>query len=157
MSDLSTDNALTIQLPGTEQRLTIPSIRARRAETTVEIPSGGSLALAGMIQEQTKQQISGLPGLLQLPILGSLFRSRDYVNRKSELVIIVTPYIVRAVAHKDLSRPDDGFADSSDPAAICSVGSTRSTAFPPKAISRSGPTMAITDSFSTDPRQGDDR
>ena len=118
VSDLSTDNALTVQLPGSEQRLTIPSIRARRAETTIEIPSGGSLALAGMIQEQTKNQINGLPGLLQLPILGTLFKSRDYVNRTSELVIIVTPYIVRAVALKDLSRPDDGFADASDPAQI---------------------------------------
>ena len=54
----------------------------RRAETTVELPSGGSLAMAGMIQEQTKQQINGLPGLLQLPVLGALFKSRDYVNRR---------------------------------------------------------------------------
>ena len=71
-----------------------------------------------MIQEQTKHQISGLPGLMQLPVLGTLFKSRDYVNRQTELMVIVTPYIVRAVAQKDLSRPDDGFADSSDPAAV---------------------------------------
>ena len=96
--------------------LTIPSIRTRRAETTVEIPSGGALAMAGMIQEQTKQQINGIPGLMQLPILGTLFKSRDYVNRQTELMVIVTPYIVRAVAQKDLSRPDDGFADACDPA-----------------------------------------
>ena len=83
----------------------------------MEIPSGGSLAMAGMIQEQTKQQINGLPGLMQLPVLGTLFKSRDYVNRQTELMVIVTPYIVRAVAQKDLSRPDDGFADPSDPAA----------------------------------------
>ena len=68
----------------------------RRADTTVEIPSGGALALAGMIAEQTKQQINGLPGLMQLPVLGSLFKSRDYINRQSELMILVTPYIVRA-------------------------------------------------------------
>ena len=74
--------------------------------------------MAGMIQEQTKQQISGLPGLMQVPVLGTLFKSRDYVNRQTELMVIVTPYIARAVAQKDLSRPDDGFADSSDPAAI---------------------------------------
>ena len=61
--------------------LTIPSIKTRRAETTVEIPSGGSLAMAGMIQEQTKQQINGIPGLMQLPILGTLFKSRDYINQ----------------------------------------------------------------------------
>ena len=64
------------------------------AETTVEIPSGGSLAMAGMIEEQTKQQLNGIPGLMQLPVLGTLFKSRDYVNRQTELTVIVTPYIV---------------------------------------------------------------
>ena len=116
VSDLSTDNAMTLQVPGSSQSLTIPSIKTRRAETVVEIPSGGSLAMAGMIQEQTKQQINGLPGLMQLPILGTLFKSRDYVNHQTELMVLVTPYIVRAVAQKDLSRPDDGFADPTDPA-----------------------------------------
>jgi len=67
-----------------------------------------------MIQEQTKQQINGVPGLMQLPILGSLFRSRDYINNQTELMVLVTPYIVHAVAQKQLSRPDDGFADPSD-------------------------------------------
>ena len=52
---------------------------------------------------------------MQLPILGTLFKSRDYVNRQTELMILVTPYVVRAVAQKDLSRPDDGFADATDP------------------------------------------
>ena len=118
VSDLSNANALTISVPGTAQTVTVPSIRTRRAETTVEIPSGGSLAMAGMIQDQTKQQINGLPGLMELPILGPLFKSRDYVNQRSELMVLVTPYVVRAVAQKELSRPDDGFADSSDPAAV---------------------------------------
>jgi pilus assembly protein CpaC len=71
-----------------------------------------------MIQEQTKHQISGLPGLMQLPVLGALFKSRDYVNSQTELMVIVTPYIARAVASKDLSRPDDGFADVADPSAV---------------------------------------
>jgi pilus assembly protein CpaC len=115
VSDLSTDNAMTLSVPGSTQSLTIPSISTRRAETTVEIPSGGSLALAGMIQEQTKHQINGVPGLMQVPILGSLFRSRDYINHQTELMVLVTPYVVRAVAQKDLSRPDDGFADPNDP------------------------------------------
>lgn len=119
VSEISPDNALTLTQSITTTQtntLTIPSIKTRRAETTLEIPSGGSMALAGLIHEQTKQQINGVPGLLQLPILGQLFKSRDYINRQSELVIIVTPYIVRAVAQKDLSRPDDGFTESSDPA-----------------------------------------
>jgi pilus assembly protein CpaC len=55
---------------------------------------------------------------MNIPVLGTLFKSRDYVNRQTELMILVTPYIARAVAPKDLSRPDDGFADAADPAAI---------------------------------------
>ena len=74
--------------------------------------------MAGMIQEQTKQQINGVPGLMQIPILGSLFKSRDYINKQTELMILITPYVVRAVAQKDLSRPDDGYADASDPASV---------------------------------------
>jgi pilus assembly protein CpaC len=118
VSDLSQQNAMTLQVPGSTQSLTIPSIQTRRAQTTVEIPSGGSLALAGMIQEQTKQAINGIPGLMQVPILGSLFKSRDYINDQTELMILVTPYIVRAVAEKKLARPDDGFADPSDPQTV---------------------------------------
>jgi pilus assembly protein CpaC len=116
VSELSNDNSFTlVQQAGSA--ITIPSIKTRRAETTLEIPSGGSMAMAGLIQDQTKQAINGLPGLAQLPILGSLFRSRDYVNSQTELMVLVTPYIVRAVAQKDLSRPDDGFAAASDPQA----------------------------------------
>ena len=123
VSDLSQANSLTIAIPGTTPNTpgssaTIPSIRTRRAETTVEIPSGGSLAMAGMIQDQTKQAINGLPGLMELPILGPLFKSRDYLNQRTELMVLVTPYVVRAVAQKELSQPDDGFADPSDPATV---------------------------------------
>jgi pilus assembly protein CpaC len=113
VSEVSTENALTGGAGGT----TIPSIKTRRAETTLEIPSGGAMAMAGLIQEQTKQAINGFPGLSQVPVLGSLFRSRDFVNNQTELMVLVTPYIVRAVAQKDLSRPDDGFANASDPQA----------------------------------------
>ncbi|MBX6425072.1 MAG: type II and III secretion system protein family protein [Variibacter sp.] len=118
VSELSPENAIVLQPNAQARPINIPSIKARRAETTVEIPSGGSLAMAGMIQEQTKQAISGIPGLMQVPILGTLFKSRDYVNRQTELMVLVTPYVVRAVAQKELSRPDDGFADASDPQAV---------------------------------------
>jgi len=113
VSEVSSENALV----GGQNSTTIPSIKTRRAETTLEIPSGGAMAMAGLIQDQTKQAINGLPGLAQLPILGTLFRSRDFINNQTELVVLVTPYVVRAVAQKDLSRPDDGFATASDPQA----------------------------------------
>jgi pilus assembly protein CpaC len=110
VSEVSQDNALQGGAGGT----TIPSVKTRRAETTLEIPSGGSIAMAGLIQEQTKQAVNGLPGADQIPLLGQLFRSQDFVNNQTELMVIVTPYIVRAVAQKELSRPDDGFAPASD-------------------------------------------
>lgn len=118
VSDLSTDNAMTLATPGSSQALTVPSIRTRRADTMLEIPSGGAMAMAGMLQEQTRQQINGFPGLMQLPVLGALFKSRDYVNRQTELMVLVTPYVVRATSQKNLSRPDDGFADPSDPSSV---------------------------------------
>jgi pilus assembly protein CpaC len=120
LSELSNDNSLTLSqavTSSTVNSVVIPSIKTRRAETTLEIPSGGSMAMAGLIQEQTKQAVNGLPGLMQLPVLGALFRSRDFVNNQTELMVLVTPYVVRAVAQKDLSRPDDGFAAASDPQA----------------------------------------
>ena len=109
-SEVSMENALT----GGQNGTTIPSIKTRRADTTLEVPSGGSIAMAGLIQEQTKQAINGMPGVDQIPILGQLFRSQDFVNNETELMVIVTPYVVRAVAQKELSRPDDGFAPASD-------------------------------------------
>lgn len=109
VSELSQENS--VMLSGTQ----IPSIKVNRADTTLEIPSGGSIVMAGLIKQQTKQAISGLPGMAQLPVLGTLFRSRDFVNNNTELMVLVTPYIVRAVAQKDLSRPDDGYVDASDP------------------------------------------
>jgi pilus assembly protein CpaC len=110
VSEISLENALTGGAGGT----TIPSIKTRRAETTLEIPSGGSMAMAGLIQEQTKQAVNGLPGIDQLPLFGQLFRSQDFINNQTELMVIVTPYVVRAVSQKELSRPDDGFAPASD-------------------------------------------
>jgi pilus assembly protein CpaC len=110
VSEVSQENALQGGAGGT----TIPSVKTRRAETTLEIPSGGSIAMAGLIQEQTKQAVNGLPGVDQIPLLGQLFRSQDFINNQTELMVIVTPYIVRAVAQKELSRPDDGFAPASD-------------------------------------------
>jgi pilus assembly protein CpaC len=118
VSDISSQNSLTIPIPGSTETVTVPSIRTRRAETTVEIPSGGALAMAGMIHDETRHNINGLPGLAELPVLGPLFKSNDYISQRTELMVLVTPYVVHSVAPKDLSRPDDGFADPSDPAQV---------------------------------------
>jgi pilus assembly protein CpaC len=120
VSDLSNENSITLSQAVTDtttNSLTVPSIKTRRAESTLEIPSGGSMAIAGLIQDQTKRAVNGLPGLMQVPLLGALFRSEDFVNNQTELVVLVTPYLVRAVSPRELSRPDDGFVNPSDPQA----------------------------------------
>jgi pilus assembly protein CpaC len=108
VSELSQEGAIQIGY------LNLPGIATRNAETTVELPSGGSLMMAGLLSDSTRQAINGLPGLKNLPILGSLFRSRDYIRQESELVVLVTPYVVKPVNPGDLKTPDAGFAPASD-------------------------------------------
>lgn len=96
----------------------IPGIRRREAETTVELPSGGSMVIAGLLKDDVRQVVSGFPGLSRVPILGTLFRSREFQRYETELVILVTPYLVRPVARQKLVRPDDNFNPSADGAAI---------------------------------------
>jgi pilus assembly protein CpaC len=99
----------------TYANVAVPGFKTRKNETTVELPSGGSIATAGLLTQKSSQAITGLPGLLNLPILGALFRSRDYLRNETELLIIVTPYIARALTQQEIARPDDGFADATDP------------------------------------------
>jgi len=108
VSDLSTKGAVTID--GTS----IPALTVRRANTTVELPSGGSMVLGGLIQDSITQNIDGIPGLKSLPILGPLFRSRDFQKQETELIVVATPYIVNAVSRDKLSLPTDGLNVASD-------------------------------------------
>lgn len=94
--------------------LTIPALQVRRAETTVEMPSGGALMMAGLIQERTRQALEGIPGAKDLPIFGSLFRSRDFINNETELVILVTPYLVKPTNPADMRTPSDGFQNANE-------------------------------------------
>jgi glycosyltransferase involved in cell wall biosynthesis len=94
--------------------ISIPALKTRQAKTTVEMPSGGSLAIAGLISDSTKQNVDGFPGLKDMPMLGTLFRSRDFIKSETELVVIVTPYMVRPTARQNLARADDGLAPASD-------------------------------------------
>src|ERR1700691_100802 len=89
--------------------LTIPALDVRRAETTVEMPSGGSFAIAGLLQHTNKQVLDSFPGLKDMPVLGALFRSRDFENDETELVVIVSAYIVEPASEKKFSSPTDGF------------------------------------------------
>jgi pilus assembly protein CpaC len=99
---------------GTE---TIPGFNTRSAKTSVEMPAGQTLAIAGIIQDKVRQQIRGLPGLSNIPILGALFRSREFQHSQTELVILVTPYIARPTT-QTLALPTDDYVPASDAEAI---------------------------------------
>jgi pilus assembly protein CpaC len=94
--------------------LQVPGFRVRKADTTIEVPSGGTMMTAGLIQQSSKQAVNGLPGLMNLPILGTLFRSRDYLRNETELLIMVTPYLAKPADPRQVVRPDDGFVDAHD-------------------------------------------
>jgi pilus assembly protein CpaC len=133
-------NGQTVTIAG----LTIPALDVRRADTTVELPSGGSFAIAGLMQHTTKQTIDAFPGLKEMPVLGALFRSRDFQNNETELVIIVTPYLVSPVSEDKLAVPTDGFAPPTDVDTIVNgtLNRTHQPSAPPTAMSQ-GPSGYI--------------
>ncbi len=114
VSELSNQGSFTVSTGTGAAGLTIPGLTVRRAETTVELPSGGSMMIAGLLNEETKEDLSSLPGLMNLPVLGALFTSRDYQEGETELVVIVTPYLVNPTSPADLQTPADGLQIADD-------------------------------------------
>jgi pilus assembly protein CpaC len=114
VSEPTTEGSVALSAGVRRQGLNILSIRKRLADTTVELPSGGSMMIAGLVRDDIRQAVTGLPGLAKLPVLGTLFRSKDFVRNETELVVIVTPYLARPVARNELAKPDDNFNAPSD-------------------------------------------
>lgn len=133
VSQLSNTNS--ISLGGYE----IPALTTRRAETTVELGSGQSFAIAGPIQNNTTHDISKFPGLGDIPVLGTLFRSDRFQREETELVLIVTPYLVRP-ANQRLATPLDEFTPPNDEQRLKASGThvPQSTAGQPRTIDRKG-------------------
>jgi pilus assembly protein CpaC len=113
VSELSNAGAFTIGA-GTATPLTVPGLSVRRAENVVEMSSGSSMMIAGLLQERTAQNLDSIPGMMNMPILGTLFRSRDFITGQTELVILVTPYIVDPRAPQQFQTPADGLQLASD-------------------------------------------
>lgn len=122
VSELQTEGALTTgqatvvsgASTTTISGITIPALRVRRADTTLEMSSGGSMMMAGLLQHTTKQSLDALPGIKNVPVLGTLFQSRDYLNNETELVVIVTPYLVGPTGPGILRVPTDGLVTPTD-------------------------------------------
>ncbi|WP_044548881.1 type II and III secretion system protein family protein [Mesorhizobium japonicum] len=117
VSEPTTEGSVALSNGVTSPGANMLSLRKRLADTTVELPSGGSMMIAGLVRDDVRQAVNGLPGLTKIPVLGALFRSRDFVRNESELVIIITPYLAKPVARNDLAKPDDNFNPASDGAA----------------------------------------
>jgi pilus assembly protein CpaC len=117
VSQLSTNGAVSV--PVGSATLTIPALTVRRAETTVELGSGQSFAIAGLLEKTTINDTNALPGIGELPVIGALFKSNNFQRGESELVIIVTPYVVQpASSPAALHAPTDGFRPATDLARI---------------------------------------
>jgi|HubBroStandDraft_1064217.scaffolds.fasta_scaffold00087_27 pilus assembly protein CpaC len=111
VSQLVTSGAGSVEVAG----FNIPGLTVRRAETTIELGSGESFAIAGLLQNTTNTNVSNYPGLADLPILGPLFRSTNFARNESELVVVVTPYITEPIADpRALRLPTDGLAPPND-------------------------------------------
>ena len=108
-------NTGSFQIGNALNGLTIPALSVRRAQTTVELPSGGSFAVAGLMQHNTKQVLDGFPGVKDLPVLGALFRSRDFADDQTELVVLVSAYLVEPNSESAFVAPTDGFVAPTDP------------------------------------------
>ncbi len=125
VSELTSEGAVSVNT------ISIPALRVRRASSTLELPSGGSLVMAGLISSQMRKSIEGVPGMRDLPVLGTLFRSNDFIRSESEMVVIATPYLVGTSARQDLRLP--GEESAPEPSSKDAVALTNAAAAAPDA------------------------
>ncbi len=108
VSSLSESNSVTLG------GFVVPGLSTRKATTTVELASGQSFAIAGLLQNKTGHNLAKFPGLADIPILGTLFKSDSFQREESELVIVVTPYLVKPISHAKAALPTDGYSAPHD-------------------------------------------
>lgn len=115
VSDLISDNSLATGLGGgSSSALFVPALVKRSASSTLELASGQTIAIAGMLNESLRENVSKFPGLGDIPILGALFRSQEFVKDQTELVIFVTPRLARPITPEDIRLPTGSFVAPSD-------------------------------------------
>ena len=134
VSELTTVGSVTLN------NNVVPALTTRRAETTVEVASGQSFAIAGLLDNNQTQTINKYPLLGDMPILGALFRSDRYQNGQTELVIIITPYIVKPNSNQQLAMPTDGLSPPSESDRLIGL---RTSSSDPNARPQSGDPVAL--------------
>ncbi|TKB44274.1 type II and III secretion system protein family protein [Thalassotalea mangrovi] len=114
VSELSNAASISIMPDETNTQMTVPSIVKRTTSTTVELGDGQTIAIGGLISDTFRESVNKIPGLGDIPILGQLFRSQEFVKGQTELVIMVTPRLVRPFNKEGISLPTDGFVEPGD-------------------------------------------
>jgi len=113
VSQIVNSNSLGLSDENSTSSFIVPSLTRRSASVTLELNDGQTMGIAGLINEQLREVVSKFPGLGGLPVLGGLFRSQEFINNESELVILVTPRLAKPL-EGEISLPTDGFVEPSD-------------------------------------------
>ncbi|QBQ55879.1 type II and III secretion system protein family protein [Nitrosococcus wardiae] len=114
VSELSQDVPVTVGVQGTESTFVIPSLTKRSAKATVELADGQTIGIAGLINDNLRELVTKLPGLGDVPILGALFRSQEFMSGQTELVMFVTPHLARPISPQQVKLPTDSFVPPTD-------------------------------------------
>jgi pilus assembly protein CpaC len=114
VSELANSNSLGIITENATANFVVPSLRKRSAIVTVELQEGQTIAIAGLISENLREIVTKFPGLGDIPVFGALFRSQEFINNESELVIIVTPHLAKPMKEEDIILPTDSFIEPTD-------------------------------------------
>jgi pilus assembly protein CpaC len=114
VSELVSTSSIIVGVPNSNSTFIVPSLTVRSASGTVELGDGQTIGLAGLLNDSLTQSIHKFPGLGDVPVLGALFRSQDYMKGDTELVILVTPHLAKPVAKGEIRLPTDSFMESSD-------------------------------------------
>ncbi len=114
VSEINGANSVTVSADGTSQVVVVPSLNKRSASSTVELLDGQTIGIAGLIQDNVSEVMTKIPGLGDIPILGALFRSQEFISGQSELVIFVTPHLAKPIAESEIRLPTDSFVPPND-------------------------------------------
>jgi pilus assembly protein CpaC len=114
VSELTNLSNVEVSSDSSSTSFLVPSLSKRSANATVELMDGQTIGIAGLLNENMREVINKFPGLGDIPILGHLFRSQEYVKGETELVILVTPHLAKPIAPNDIKLPTDNFVDPND-------------------------------------------
>jgi pilus assembly protein CpaC len=114
VSELVTGNTVGISTAGVSTSFIVPSLRKRSAMSTVELANGQTIAIAGLINENMREVVTKFPGLGNIPGIGALFRSQEFIKGETELLILVTPHLAKPLDRSDIRLPTEGFTEPSD-------------------------------------------